>query len=117
MNDNGSALYCICKSEYREDEFMIECDKCKDWFHGRYIHTHFIPFSLLIIYLAAFLFVSELCFSLAKFVLNFFEITKSKKRGVKNIKWFFEGVLVLMNVNLNISMYIIVHRVSNNMDH
>lgn len=27
-------LYCICRQPYRSDDFMIECDKCNDWFHG-----------------------------------------------------------------------------------
>ncbi len=28
-------LYCLCRRPYQESEFMIECDVCKDWFHGR----------------------------------------------------------------------------------
>eukprot|EP01083_Nonionella_stella_P147160 463846_1 len=28
------ALYCICRKPYNEDEFMIACDKCNDWYHG-----------------------------------------------------------------------------------
>ena len=30
-------LYCICRKPYRMDQFMIECDICKDWFHGRFV--------------------------------------------------------------------------------
>lgn len=29
-----SPLYCLCKQPYNEARFMIECDVCKDWFHG-----------------------------------------------------------------------------------
>ena len=32
----GDGLYCLCRRPYQESEFMIECDVCKDWFHGRY---------------------------------------------------------------------------------
>ncbi len=28
-------VYCLCRRPYQESEFMIECDVCKDWFHGR----------------------------------------------------------------------------------
>ncbi|XP_050408244.1 lysine-specific demethylase phf2 [Patella vulgata] len=27
-------LYCSCRSPYDETRFMIECEVCKDWFHG-----------------------------------------------------------------------------------
>uniref|UniRef100_A0A672I2A6 Lysine-specific demethylase PHF2 n=1 Tax=Salarias fasciatus TaxID=181472 RepID=A0A672I2A6_SALFA len=31
----GSApVYCICRLPYDVTQFMIECDACKDWFHG-----------------------------------------------------------------------------------
>jgi hypothetical protein len=36
----SETLYCICQkkpSEYSQDDFMIECDSCKDWLHGRYV--------------------------------------------------------------------------------
>ncbi|KAJ7070989.1 hypothetical protein C8F01DRAFT_1362785 [Mycena amicta] len=26
-------LYCICKTTYDEDRFMIACDKCDEWYH------------------------------------------------------------------------------------
>lgn len=29
------SLYCVCRRPYQEEEFMIECDVCNDWFHGR----------------------------------------------------------------------------------
>eukprot|EP00795_Rhopilema_esculentum_P002493 gene2493-18157_t len=35
MAASTTKLYCVCKSEYQPSQFMIECDKCKDWFHGR----------------------------------------------------------------------------------
>ncbi|CEL96581.1 unnamed protein product [Vitrella brassicaformis CCMP3155] len=28
-------LYCICRQPYSEDKFMIGCDVCGDWLHGR----------------------------------------------------------------------------------
>uniref|UniRef100_A0A674MAJ6 Lysine demethylase 7A n=1 Tax=Takifugu rubripes TaxID=31033 RepID=A0A674MAJ6_TAKRU len=27
-------LYCVCRQPYDVNRFMIECDICKDWFHG-----------------------------------------------------------------------------------
>ncbi|XP_065909719.1 lysine-specific demethylase 7B-like [Dysidea avara] len=27
-------LYCLCRKPYSPSQFMIECDVCKDWFHG-----------------------------------------------------------------------------------
>lgn len=30
-------LYCVCRQPYDVNRFMIECDTCKDWFHGRYV--------------------------------------------------------------------------------
>ncbi|XP_036375898.1 lysine-specific demethylase 7B-like isoform X1 [Megalops cyprinoides] len=27
-------LYCVCRQPYDVSRFMIECDVCKDWFHG-----------------------------------------------------------------------------------
>uniref|UniRef100_A0A8C7Z8L8 Lysine-specific demethylase PHF2 n=1 Tax=Oryzias sinensis TaxID=183150 RepID=A0A8C7Z8L8_9TELE len=27
-------VYCICRLPYDVTQFMIECDACKDWFHG-----------------------------------------------------------------------------------
>ncbi|ELU14865.1 hypothetical protein CAPTEDRAFT_225898 [Capitella teleta] len=33
-------LYCICRRSYEEEQFMIECDKCKDWFHGSCVGIH-----------------------------------------------------------------------------
>ena len=29
-------VYCLCRRAYDPNEFMIECDVCKEWFHGRY---------------------------------------------------------------------------------
>ncbi|ESN99531.1 hypothetical protein HELRODRAFT_84338 [Helobdella robusta] len=33
MDDN--TLYCICRKPYESNQFMIECDVCNDWFHGK----------------------------------------------------------------------------------
>ena len=32
--DEDDTLYCICQRRYQEGEWMIECEGCKDWFHG-----------------------------------------------------------------------------------
>jgi len=31
----SETLYCICRRPYDDREFMIGCDGCKNWFHGR----------------------------------------------------------------------------------
>ncbi|XP_073723436.1 lysine-specific demethylase 7A [Misgurnus anguillicaudatus] len=30
----AAQLYCVCRQPYDYNLFMIECDICKDWFHG-----------------------------------------------------------------------------------
>ncbi|KAM8909517.1 lysine-specific demethylase 7A isoform 2-T2 [Spinachia spinachia] len=30
----AAPLYCVCRQSYDFSRFMIECDICKDWFHG-----------------------------------------------------------------------------------
>uniref|UniRef100_A0A8C9SS54 Lysine-specific demethylase PHF2 n=1 Tax=Scleropages formosus TaxID=113540 RepID=A0A8C9SS54_SCLFO len=30
----AAPVYCICRQPYDVSQFMIECDACKDWFHG-----------------------------------------------------------------------------------
>ncbi|KAM9467333.1 lysine-specific demethylase 7A isoform 1-T1 [Clarias gariepinus] len=30
----AAQLYCVCRQPYDLNRFMIECDICKDWFHG-----------------------------------------------------------------------------------
>ncbi|KAI4888828.1 hypothetical protein NFI96_023928 [Prochilodus magdalenae] len=30
----AAQLYCVCRQPYDISRFMIECDICKDWFHG-----------------------------------------------------------------------------------
>ncbi|XP_056000006.1 histone lysine demethylase PHF8-like isoform X2 [Ostrea edulis] len=34
MASDEETVYCLCRKPYDENEFMIECDVCKDWFHG-----------------------------------------------------------------------------------
>ncbi|XP_061187285.1 histone lysine demethylase PHF8-like isoform X1 [Saccostrea echinata] len=34
MASEEETVYCLCRKPYDENEFMIECDVCKDWFHG-----------------------------------------------------------------------------------
>lgn len=29
------SVYCICGEPYDSVRFMIQCDSCKDWYHGR----------------------------------------------------------------------------------
>ncbi|XP_060101653.1 lysine-specific demethylase 7A [Heteronotia binoei] len=30
----ATPVYCVCREPYDVNRFMIECDICKDWFHG-----------------------------------------------------------------------------------
>ena len=30
-------VYCLCRLPYDVTRFMIECDGCQDWFHGRWV--------------------------------------------------------------------------------
>ena len=39
MAEKEEDLYCLCRQPYQETEFMIECDVCKDWFHGGYVRA------------------------------------------------------------------------------
>lgn len=32
-------IYCICQKPYVDGQFMIECGKCNEWFHGRYVNS------------------------------------------------------------------------------
>jgi hypothetical protein len=34
-SDDDDSLYCICRRPYNADLFMIACDSCDDWFHGK----------------------------------------------------------------------------------
>ncbi|CAL1539070.1 unnamed protein product [Lymnaea stagnalis] len=34
MAAEDDPVYCLCRLPYDETRFMIECDVCKDWFHG-----------------------------------------------------------------------------------
>ncbi|KAJ3282768.1 hypothetical protein HK104_010729, partial [Borealophlyctis nickersoniae] len=34
-SEKGKELYCVCRSEYDGEEFMVACDGCEEWFHGR----------------------------------------------------------------------------------
>ncbi|XP_077195941.1 lysine-specific demethylase 7A isoform X1 [Paroedura picta] len=31
---SAAPVYCVCREPYDVSRFMIECDICKDWFHG-----------------------------------------------------------------------------------
>ena len=31
----ADTLYCICRQAYDPSQFMIQCDSCEEWFHGR----------------------------------------------------------------------------------
>jgi hypothetical protein len=30
----GQEVYCFCRKPQRQNEFMIACDRCNEWFHG-----------------------------------------------------------------------------------
>jgi len=34
-NKKDVTLYCLCRQPYEEEVFMIACDVCDDWFHGK----------------------------------------------------------------------------------
>jgi len=34
MNDTGDVKYCVCRRG--SSGFMLQCELCKDWFHGMY---------------------------------------------------------------------------------
>ncbi|KAG0231070.1 hypothetical protein BGW41_002326 [Actinomortierella wolfii] len=36
-NKADQEVYCICRGTYDGSEFMIACDRCEEWFHGRCI--------------------------------------------------------------------------------
>ncbi|KAJ3511298.1 hypothetical protein NLJ89_g4178 [Agrocybe chaxingu] len=36
-NDDDK-LYCVCKTKYDEDRFMIACDRCDDWYHTQCVN-------------------------------------------------------------------------------
>eukprot|EP00299_Pterocystis_sp_00344_P010021 c438_g1_i1.p1 GENE.c438_g1_i1~~c438_g1_i1.p1 ORF type:complete len:381 (+),score=63.94 c438_g1_i1:44-1186(+) len=35
FNESGEQLYCVCRKPYNSKMFMIGCDECDGWFHGR----------------------------------------------------------------------------------
>jgi hypothetical protein len=37
--DLDPKVYCICRKPYKEGDFMIHCDKCKEWFHGKCVNV------------------------------------------------------------------------------
>jgi histone demethylase JARID1 len=39
VNDTGEAKYCICRRGV--SGLMLQCELCKDWFHGMYIIVSF----------------------------------------------------------------------------
>ncbi|RXW19888.1 hypothetical protein EST38_g5984 [Candolleomyces aberdarensis] len=32
-NDDDNRLYCVCKTKYDQERFMIACDRCDEWYH------------------------------------------------------------------------------------
>ena len=32
--ESDDETYCLCRRAYSDGDFMIQCDICKDWFHG-----------------------------------------------------------------------------------
>ncbi|XP_046406090.1 lysine-specific demethylase 5A isoform X2 [Ischnura elegans] len=41
LSDNGSATYCICQKEFSEG--MLQCELCKDYFHGSCVPVVKVP--------------------------------------------------------------------------
>ena len=43
QQEADESLYCVCRRPYAEEdeEFMIECEVCRDWFHGRFVSLLF----------------------------------------------------------------------------
>lgn len=41
-------VYCLCRLPYDVTRFMIECDICQDWFHGRWVFYTMVKASVLI---------------------------------------------------------------------
>nr|XP_054772498.1 uncharacterized protein LOC129280508 [Lytechinus pictus] len=37
-DDDPEKLWCICRQPY-DEKFMICCDKCEDWFHGKCVNV------------------------------------------------------------------------------
>nr|XP_033806802.1 lysine-specific demethylase 7A isoform X2 [Geotrypetes seraphini] len=35
----AAPVYCVCRQPYDVSRFMIECDICKDWFHGSCVNV------------------------------------------------------------------------------
>lgn len=35
--ESDDDTYCLCRRAYSDGDFMIQCDICKDWFHGRLV--------------------------------------------------------------------------------
>jgi len=35
--ENHEPLYCVCRQPHTRGIFMIQCDACDEWFHGRCI--------------------------------------------------------------------------------
>ncbi|KAI8922530.1 hypothetical protein DFJ77DRAFT_425647, partial [Powellomyces hirtus] len=38
-NISKPQLYCICRTEYDGKQFMIACDSCQEWFHGKCVNV------------------------------------------------------------------------------
>lgn len=53
-------VYCLCRLPYDVTRFMIECDICQDWFHGRYgffFYYIFLLFNKILIVVAIAIFM------------------------------------------------------------
>jgi hypothetical protein len=40
-DEDLTKLYCVCRGHYNPDLWMIECNACLDWFHGKCIGLEF----------------------------------------------------------------------------
>lgn len=37
QDEDPNAIYCVCRQPYHPKLFMIQCDKCNEWYHGKCI--------------------------------------------------------------------------------
>jgi len=39
VEENDQTKYCICREKYNPNLWMIACDICNEWFHGKCVHV------------------------------------------------------------------------------
>ena len=38
LRHRSKSMYCMCREEYENTEFMIGCDRCENWYHGKCVN-------------------------------------------------------------------------------